>query len=98
MEAKFYEALPIWKKNYREKKNRKWTFCMKKTLSALVVLMLATKSVFGERLSNAIIAENSSDCASGMKARTIIDNRDVVSDIINTIPAYDELVVHKRMV
>lgn len=52
------------------------------------------KDFFGKKLSNAIIEENSKDCATGIKARTITDNRNAICDIINTIPTYDELIKH----
>lgn len=52
------------------------------------------KGMFGERLSDSIIEENSNDCASGIKAKTITDNWDAICDIINTIPSYDELIKH----
>lgn len=52
------------------------------------------KDFFGKKLSNAIIEENSKDCATGIKARTITDNRNAICDIINIIPTYDELIKH----
>lgn len=50
------------------------------------------KSMFGERLSDAIISENSTDCASLIKGKTITDNWGAICNIINTIPSYDELI------
>lgn len=55
------------------------------------------KDMFGEKLSNAIIKENSNDCASGIKAKTITDKWNAICDIINTIPTYDELIKKYRL-
>ncbi len=50
------------------------------------------KDMFGERLSGAIITENSNDCASGITAKTIKVNQSTICKIINTIPSYNELI------
>ena len=48
--------------------------------------------MFGERLSDAIVAENSDDCALGITAKLIEEKWDNIRDIIDTIPAYKELI------
>ena len=50
------------------------------------------KDMFGERLSGAIITENSNDCSSGITAKTIKVNQNTIYKIINTIPSYNELI------
>lgn len=50
------------------------------------------KDMFGERLSDAIVAENSDDCALGITAKLIEEKWDNIRDIIDTIPAYKELI------
>ncbi|MBR5587032.1 MAG: sn-glycerol-1-phosphate dehydrogenase [Clostridia bacterium] len=49
------------------------------------------KNMFGEKLSDAIISENSTDCASCIKGKTITDNWTAICNVINTIPTYDQL-------
>jgi len=55
------------------------------------------KAMFGRNLSGAIIAENSSDCASGISAERIMDHLNGICDVINTIPTYDELIEKYRL-
>lgn len=50
------------------------------------------KDMFGERLSDAIIAENSDDCALSVNAKLIEEKWDKICDIINTVPTYNELI------
>jgi glycerol-1-phosphate dehydrogenase [NAD(P)+] len=50
------------------------------------------KDMFGEKLSGAIIAENSDDCALGITAKLIDENWDKICNIIDTIPTYSDLI------
>lgn len=55
------------------------------------------KDVFGDKLSSAIIIENSEDCALGITEKIITDNLSSIYDIINSIPTYDELIKKYEM-
>lgn len=55
------------------------------------------KKMFGDKLSSAIIKENTKDCACGIKSQTITDNWNRICDIIDTIPSYDELIKKYEM-
>lgn len=50
------------------------------------------KDMFGEKLSDAIIAENSNDCALGITAKLIEEKWDKIRSIIDTVPTYKELI------
>ena len=50
------------------------------------------KDMFGERLSDAIIAENSNDCALGITAKIIEEKWDKIRSIIDTVPTYKEII------
>lgn len=50
------------------------------------------KGMFGETLSDAIIAENSNDCALGITAKLIDEKWDKICNIIDTIPTYSDLI------
>ena len=50
------------------------------------------KDMFGEKLSDAIIAENSNDCALGITAKLIEEKWDKICSIIDTVPTYKELI------
>ena len=50
------------------------------------------KGMFGETLSDAIIAENSNDCALGITAKLIEEKWDKIRSIIDTVPTYKELI------
>jgi glycerol-1-phosphate dehydrogenase [NAD(P)+] len=50
------------------------------------------EDMFGEKLSDAIVAENSDDCALGITAKLIEEKWDKIRDIIDTIPTYKELI------
>lgn len=49
-------------------------------------------NMFGKKLSESIIKENATNCASGITAETIQSNWDKICNIINTIPTCDELI------
>lgn len=49
------------------------------------------RAMFGERLSNSVIEENLKDCASDITAKVIESKWQEICTIINSIPAYDEL-------
>ena len=55
------------------------------------------ENMFGKRLSDAIIAENAKDCASGITAKMINDKQDAIRTIIDSIPTYDELLEKYKM-
>ena len=50
------------------------------------------EDMFGEKLSDAIVAENSDDCALGITANLIEEKWDKIRDIIDTTPTYKELI------
>ena len=49
-------------------------------------------SMFGEKLSNSIIAENSNNCAADMTAKRIADKWNEICSIIDTVPTYEQLI------
>lgn len=49
------------------------------------------KCMFGDKLSDSIIAENSLDCASGITSEEIVKKWDEICDIIENIPSQAEL-------
>ncbi len=53
--------------------------------------------MFGERLSDAIVSENSDDCALGITAKLIEEKWDKIRDIIDTVPTYKELIAKYEM-
>ena len=49
------------------------------------------KNMFGDRLSDSIITENSKDCGSGITAKAIEEKWDAIKSVIDKIPTYDEM-------
>ena len=50
------------------------------------------KTIFGEKLSQSIIEENSNNCALGISAKTIEAHWKEICEIISTIPSCDDLI------
>lgn len=50
------------------------------------------EAMFGDRLSQSIIKENSKDCAVGITASTVNAHMDEICEIIASVPTYDELI------
>ena len=53
---------------------------------------LLQEDMFGEKIRDAIIAENSNDCALGITAKLIEEKWDKIRSIIDTVPTYKELI------
>ena len=54
--------------------------------------------IFGERLAESIISENSNNCASGIDEKTLLASWKKICEIIDTIPTYDELLCKYKMI
>jgi glycerol-1-phosphate dehydrogenase [NAD(P)+] len=54
--------------------------------------------IFGERLAESIISENSNNCASGIDEKALLARWKKICEIIDTIPTYDELLDKYKMI
>ena len=54
--------------------------------------------IFGERLAESIISENSNNCASGIDEKILLARWKKICEIIDTIPTYDELLCKYKMI
>ena len=54
--------------------------------------------IFGERLAESIISENSNNCASGIDEKALLARWKKICEIIDTIPTYDELLCKYKMI
>jgi glycerol-1-phosphate dehydrogenase [NAD(P)+] len=54
--------------------------------------------IFGERLAESIISENSNNCASGINEKALLARWKKICEIIDTIPTYDELLCEYKMI
>jgi glycerol-1-phosphate dehydrogenase [NAD(P)+] len=54
--------------------------------------------IFGERLAESIISENSNNCASGINEKILLARWKKICEIIDTIPTYDELLDKYKMI
>jgi glycerol-1-phosphate dehydrogenase [NAD(P)+] len=54
--------------------------------------------IFGERLAESIISENSNNCASGINEKALLARWKKICEIIDTIPTYDELLCKYKMI
>ena len=54
--------------------------------------------IFGERLAESIILENSNNCASGIDEKALLARWKKICEIIDTIPTYDELLCKYKMI